>query len=79
LDTLGVDVNNTSTVQIMHLQEELKVLDNGLFPEGSISGKFDNATVSAVKRFQRFKSLDQTGKTGPATRKALNDILDAYR
>ena len=49
------------------LQKEL--LDRGF--EVSVSGTFDDATLAAVKAFQKMAKLPTVGKAGPATQAAL--------
>ena len=44
----------------------------GIYPEGKVTGRFDPATVSAVKRLQRTNGLEPTGTLGPKTRALLN-------
>jgi peptidoglycan hydrolase-like protein with peptidoglycan-binding domain len=69
---------------IKKLQQIL--VDEGVYPEGKISGYFGNLTQAAVVRFQeKYKSeilapagMDKgTGYVGPATRTKLNQIAKA--
>jgi len=53
---------------VLALQQALKI--KGYY-KAEINSKFDDATVAAVKAFQKAKGLSQDGKAGNATIKAL--------
>ena len=56
------------------LQETL--IKAGLLPSDLVvSGKFDKATQTAVKLFQKKNKLSQVGSVGPATAAALNKLI----
>ena len=54
--------------QVKKLQKRLKELG---YYSGKINSKFDKATVSAVKSFQKAHGLDQTGKVDSTTKKKI--------
>jgi len=54
---------------VTKLQERLK--EEGVY-DGPITGYYGNLTVTAVKKYQKSKKLDQLGNVGPGTRAALN-------
>lgn len=60
-------VVGSTGADVEKLQKEL--LDRGF--EVSVSGTFDDATLAAVKSFQRMAKLPPVGKGGPATQAAL--------
>ena len=49
-----------------------KILTSNKLYSGKISGSYDIATMTAVKKFQKQKGIKQTGNVGPATLTALN-------
>ncbi len=60
-------------IEVEHLQEILSV-DEGLYPEKSITGYFSAQTESALKHFQQKYHLPQTGITDLATQAKLNKV-----
>lgn len=56
---------------VKHLQEMLIERE---YPLGKADGDFGNKTKSAVMTFQKDAGLDQDGRYGPKTRKALEQI-----
>jgi len=61
--------------EVRCLQQFLKNLGKGIYPEGLITGYFGPLTTAAVKRYQMKYNLPQTGYFGPLTRKAVNQEL----
>jgi peptidoglycan hydrolase-like protein with peptidoglycan-binding domain len=69
--------------------EQVKVLqqilarDSAIYPEGTVTGLYDSATVAAVKRFQAqhmgitsgTPSTNGYGLAGPKTRAKINEVL----
>lgn len=61
---------STNTAQIKYLQKALKLF--GYYTK-DITGKYDNATFSAVKSYQTSRYLTSDGEAGPST---LSSIVD---
>ena len=68
--TLAADLDNPAG-EVKELQNLLDLI--GLH-EGKSSGKYDRATVSSVKKFQKQKGLRADGIAWPETRRALAGI-----
>ena len=66
-------------LEVRYLQEVFVFLGSAIYPEALVTGVYGASTEAAVKRFQASKGLQQLGIVGPATRAALNAILDIYR
>jgi len=69
--TRALTLGSTGT-EVKNLQSLLREL--GHFDHPSNTGYFGPVTVSAVKRFQKAKGIDQLGIVGPMTRRALNTL-----
>ena len=61
---------STNTAQIKYLQKALALFG---YYKKEISGKYDNATFSAVKSYQTSRYLTSDGEAGPST---LSSIVD---
>ena len=68
-----------SAIEIRHLQAVLAFLGTDIYPEGMVTGIYGTATTAAVRRFQVRQGLSSVGVVGPATRAALNEVLNKYR
>ncbi|MGB9680845.1 MAG: peptidoglycan-binding domain-containing protein [Minisyncoccia bacterium] len=66
-------VLNTKDPEVFNLQKVL-AQNPEIYPEGEITGVFDKATESAVKRFQKKYGIRITGQVGPQTRAKLNEL-----
>ncbi len=55
--------------EVKELQQKLK--DKGFY-SSSITDNFGKLTVIALKKYQKNNGIQQTGSTGPLTRKSLN-------
>lgn len=73
----GSKVSTNSTLKsgasgsdVKNLQKKLKALG---YYSGSITGKYNSATETAVKKFQKAKGLTADGVAGPTTLKAINN------
>jgi general secretion pathway protein A len=54
---------------------QARLTDLGYLREGDASGEYDGPTVSAIRRFQVERSLDDTGEVGPETLITLYQAL----
>ena len=59
--------------EVFNLQKVLSEMPD-IYPEGKITGVFDKATESAVKKFQQKYGIRITGEVGPQTRQKLNEL-----
>lgn len=64
------DVEDTASEQLKKYQQQL--IDLGWY-NGKLTGKYDKATVDAVKAFQKATGLKVDGAIGPKTSAKLND------
>lgn len=62
---------------VVNLQKVLK--NDGVYPEGLVTGYFGNLTKNAVTAFQVKYKIDPIGIVGPKTRAKLNQLLAAVR
>lgn len=67
IKNISEPINSTSAVQT--------ALKRAGYYTGAINGKFGSKTRRAVKRFQKSQHIKQTGKVGPATRRALSKYV----
>jgi murein L,D-transpeptidase YcbB/YkuD len=72
--TRGLTVGSRGD-DVTALQKILK--DEGVYPDGLVTGYFGQATRAAVKKFQAKYGIAQVGNVGPTTRAKLNEIDSA--
>lgn len=60
-------------LEVKKLQQFLAA--RGFLASDNVTGTFGQATLQAVKEFQRSKGIEPTGAVGPATRAAMNEML----
>ncbi len=62
---------------IKELQQRLR--EEGFFSYPTNTGYFGNVTLKAVKAYQKYHGIEQTGYVGPITRASLNKKSQSYK
>lgn len=70
---LLTELNRGSQGDLVKLLQALLASDPTIYPEGLITGTFGPLTARAVARFQKKHGLEQAGRVGPKTLRALRE------